>query len=41
MGESIRGSNHYYSLFAVGIILFVITFIINFIADVFLHRIKK
>jgi len=41
MGESIRGSNHYYALFAVGIILFVITFIINFIADVFLHRIKK
>ena len=41
MGESIRGSNHYYALFAVGIILFIITFIINFIADVFLHRIKK
>ncbi|OGS23806.1 MAG: phosphate ABC transporter permease subunit PstC [Elusimicrobia bacterium RIFOXYB2_FULL_48_7] len=41
MGESIRGSNHYYALFVVGIILFIITFIINFVADVFLHRIKK
>jgi len=28
-------------LFVVGIILFIITFIINFVADVFLHRIKK
>ncbi|OGS19889.1 MAG: phosphate ABC transporter permease subunit PstC [Elusimicrobia bacterium RIFOXYA2_FULL_39_19] len=41
MGEAIRGSNHYYALFVVGIILFIITFAINFIADVFLHRIKK
>src|SRR3989339_12219 len=41
MGEAIRGSNHYYALYAVGIILFIITFVINFIADIFLHRIKK
>ncbi|MBI3990581.1 MAG: phosphate ABC transporter permease subunit PstC [Candidatus Omnitrophica bacterium] len=41
MGETVHGSMHYYSLFAIGIILFVITFIINFTADLFLHRNRK
>lgn len=41
MGETVRGSAHYYSLFAIGMILFVITFITNFIADLFLHRNRK
>lgn len=41
MGETVHGSMHYYSLFAIGIILFVITFIINFTADIFLHRNRK
>jgi len=41
MGEAIRGSNHQYALYAVGIILFIITFVINSIADIFLHRIRK
>lgn len=41
MGETVHGSTHYYSLFAIGIILFVITFIINIIADIFLHRNRK
>ena len=41
MGETVHGSNHYYSLFAIGIILFVLTFIINITADMFLHRNKK
>ncbi|HAH19756.1 MAG: phosphate ABC transporter permease subunit PstC [Omnitrophica WOR_2 bacterium GWF2_43_52] len=41
MGETVHGSMHYYSLFAIGIILFVITFIINVTADMFLHRNKK
>ena len=41
MGEAVRGSMHYFSLFAIGIILFVITFIINVTADIFLHRNKK
>ena len=35
MGEVARGSTHYHVLFAVGIILFVITFIVNAIAAVF------
>lgn len=38
MGETVRGSDHYVALFAIGIVLFVISFIINLIADLFLHR---
>lgn len=41
MGETVRGSEHYFALFAVGLLLFIITFIINFIADISLRRIKK
>ncbi len=40
MGETVQGSDHYFSLFAIGIVLFVITFIINLAADFFLHRKK-
>ncbi|MBN3033509.1 MAG: phosphate ABC transporter permease subunit PstC [Candidatus Saganbacteria bacterium] len=38
MGEAVGGSGHYYALFAIGIVLFVISFIINLLADMFLHR---
>ena len=38
MGETVRGSDHYFALFAIGIVLFAISFVINFIADLFLHR---
>jgi len=38
MGEAVSGSSHYYALFAIGIILFVISFIINILADIFLHK---
>jgi phosphate transport system permease protein len=41
MGEAVGGSGHYYALFAIGIVLFVISFIINLLADMFLHRKKK
>ena len=41
MGETVQGSDHYYALFAIGIVLFVITFGINMTADVFLHRKRK
>ncbi len=40
MGETVRGSQHYYALFAIGIALFVISFLINVTADIFLHRNK-
>ena len=38
MGEAVKGSLHYESLFAVGLVLFIITFIINVIAELCLHR---
>ena len=38
MGETVRGSDHYAALFAIGIVLFVISFAINVLADLFLHR---
>lgn len=41
MGETVRGSDHYFALFAIGIVLFVITFAVNLIADRFLHRERR
>jgi phosphate transport system permease protein len=41
MGETVKGSSHYTALFAMGLVLFIITFIINFIADLFIHRRNK
>jgi phosphate transport system permease protein len=41
MGEAVAGSGHYYALFAIGIVLFVISFFINLLADMFLHRSRK
>lgn len=40
MGETVQGSMHYSALFAIGIVLFMIAFIINFTADLFLHKEK-
>ena len=40
MGEAVVGSEHYFALFAVGIVLFVISFCVNVTADVFLHKRK-
>jgi phosphate transport system permease protein len=34
MGEVAQGSTHYHVLFAVGIILFLMTFIVNAIASI-------
>jgi phosphate transport system permease protein len=38
MGEVARGSTHYHVLFAVGILLFVVTFVINAVASVVIIR---
>ena len=38
MGEAVQGSDHYFALFAIGIVLFVITFFINLVADWAIHR---
>lgn len=36
MGEAVHGSDHYYALFAIGIVLFLITFAINMTAGLFI-----
>lgn len=38
LGETANGSNHYGVLFTLGIVLFLITFVINFLADVLVRR---
>jgi len=40
MGETVSGSEHYFCLFAIGLFLFIISFIVNITADLFLHREK-
>lgn len=41
MGEVGRNSNHYYALFFIGLVLFIITFILNLIAEVIVNRMRK
>jgi phosphate transport system permease protein len=41
MGETVRGGLHYSALFAIGLILFIITFLINLIADRYVSRIRS
>lgn len=41
LGEVAYNTTHYYALFALGLVLFVITFIINLISDLILHRFEK
>ncbi len=41
MGETVFQSPHYYALFAVGLILFIITFLINWGADMILYRFRE
>ena len=38
MGEVVQGSTHYYALFAIGIVLFIISFITNCIAVRFIRK---
>ncbi|MDD5130428.1 MAG: phosphate ABC transporter permease subunit PstC [Candidatus Omnitrophica bacterium] len=41
MGEAVVGSEHYFALFAIGIVLFTMSFIINVTADLFLHNKRR
>ena len=41
LGEVAYNSTHYYALFAVGLVLFFVTFVINFVADILLHRVER
>lgn len=40
MGEAVMGSNHYHALFAIGFILFIITFVFNIIAELISRRFR-
>ena len=41
LGEVPFNTTHYYALFAVGLTLFLITFVVNMISDMVLHRYQK
>jgi phosphate transport system permease protein len=41
LGESVQGSTHYYSLFVIALILFVITFLFNLISDIVLQHYQR
>ena len=41
MGEVAFGTVHYHALFAIGILLFVITFVINMVAEVAMQRFRR
>lgn len=41
MGEAPQGGDHYYALFAIGALLFLITFMINIIADYLISRWRR
>ena len=41
MGEVSQGSDHYFSLFFIGIVLFTITFFLNLIAEFIINKMRK
>jgi len=41
MGEVSQGSDHYYALFFIGIVLFTLTFFLNLIAESIISRMRK
>ncbi|MDD5441039.1 MAG: phosphate ABC transporter permease subunit PstC, partial [Candidatus Omnitrophica bacterium] len=41
LGEVPYNTTHYYALFGVGLVLFIITFLVNMTADIVLHKHEK
>ncbi len=41
LGEVAYNTTHYYSLFAVGLVLFIITFLVNMVSDIILHKYQR
>jgi phosphate transport system permease protein len=41
LGEVPYYTTHYYALFALGLVLFVITFVVNLISDIILHKFQE
>jgi len=40
MGEAVMGGAHYHALFAIGLILFLITFVFNVLAEMVSRRFR-
>ncbi len=41
LGETVQGSDHYRALFTLGVLLFIVTFVINLTADLVVRGIRK
>lgn len=41
LGEVPHHTTHYYALFAIGLVLFVMTFIVNLVSDIILHKYQE
>ncbi|MDJ0523418.1 MAG: phosphate ABC transporter permease subunit PstC [Planctomycetota bacterium] len=41
LGETVQGSDHYRALFTLGILLFIVTFVINLTADLVVRGVRK
>lgn len=41
LGEVPYNTTHYYALFGIGLVLFIITFIINMVSDIILHKYQR
>lgn len=41
LGETVQGSIHYKSLFVIGFVLFIMTFLVNLVSDVVLEKYQK
>lgn len=41
LGETVQGGMHYRSLFVIGFVLFLMTFLVNLVSDLVLHKYQK
>jgi phosphate transport system permease protein len=41
LGEAVKGGEHYRVLFVIGLVLFAVTFVVNFVADVVVKGIRS
>ena len=41
LGEAVKGGDHYRVLFVIGLVLFAVTFVVNFVADVVVKGIRS
>ncbi len=41
LGETVQGSVHYQSLFVIGFVLFLMTFLVNLVSDLVLHKYQR